>query len=190
MLNINNYIYTNKGIYSIANLLELYNASAELPKVMTFDTVEASPTIFEYSFVDIDNILETDNVDIYECKFLDIYSNRNITLNCSFDTQIFQYNTLLTDVDPIINKNFQVIRYLNSNITRTKLTPQWTAISTLINYGTKMTNICLGDTVMKFSNRLYLNKEKAYSFRLSDNSVIPIFASLSNSTYYNFVLVK
>lgn len=190
MLNVNNYIYTNKGIYSLTNLLELYNASVEMPKVMTFDTVEASPTIFEYSFVEVDNILETNDVDIYECKFLDIYSNRNITLNCSADTQIFQYNTLLTDYDPIINKNFQVIRYLNSNITRTKLLPQWNALSTMINYGTKMPNICLGDTVMKFSNRIFMNKEKAYSLRASNDSVIPVFASLSNSTYYNFVLVK
>jgi len=109
MLNVNNYIYTNKGIYSLTNLLELYNASAEMPKVMTFDTVEASPTIFEYSFVEVDNILETSDVDIYECKFLDIYSNRNITLNCSADTQIFQYNTLLTDYDPIILVNYWII---------------------------------------------------------------------------------
>ncbi len=190
MLSINNYIYTNKGIYSLTNLLELYNTSAKMPKVMTFDTDETSSTQFEYSFVEVDSILESDNVDIYECKFLDIYSNRNITVNCSGDTQIFQYNTILTDCDPIINKNFQVVRYLNSNITKMKLLPQWKTILSLINYGTKTPNICLGDTVMKFSSRRFINKEKAYSFRTTDNSIIPVFACLSNSTYYNFVLVK
>lgn len=189
-LSISNYIYTDKGIYSMTKLNELYAAQSALPKVMTFDVDELSANRFSYSFVDVDNILEVADTEIYECKFVDVYSGRTIVVNCSSDTQIYQYNTLQTDVDPIINVNFKVVQYLVSNVARTKLVPQWKELSGLLNYGTKMTNICLGDTVMKFSNKRFLNTETAYTLRDASNGIIPVFACLTNSTYYNMVLVK
>ncbi len=190
MITINNYIYTNKGILSLAKLLQFQTDGVTLPKVMTFDTVDQSPTQFTYYFTDLDNILETTDVDIYETRFFDIKSNRTVILNCTSDTEIFQYNTLQTDVDPIINVNVGVSQYLISNLSRTRLYPQWKALSTLVNYGNKMCNINLGDTTLRYSNKILMQKENGYVFRDSNNAIIPVFAGMSNYVYHNFVLIK
>lgn len=189
MLSVNNYVFTEKGILSISNLLELQEDGLPLPKVLSLDTNSESDTYLQYLFETIDEISEEEDKDIYEIRFVDVYSSRNVIINCTNDSEILQYNALDTEDDPIINKNFQVLKYLNSNLTRTKLLIRWELISDLFNYANKSPNISLGDTVVKFSNKYFRFKEPAYNI-LCSALKIPVFASISKSSYWNFILIK
>jgi len=185
MITINNYIYTNKGIVSVQDIFNDFENVVELPLVMSFNT-----TSFTYEFVEIANIVKTDNIDSYECKFNDIYSSRTASLVAAKESEILQYNTLQTDNSPIINKNFQVLKYLNDNADRSKLFLGWRALSELTNYANKSCNIGLGDTVIRFNNKVYKQKDSVYEFFDFSEEKIPVFASLSVQTYYNFVLIR
>lgn len=185
MITINNYLYTNKGIISIQDLYNDFENESELPLVMTFNTASLL-----YEFVEVANIVKTDDVDIYECKFNDIYSSRTVVLNAAKESEILQYNTLQTENSPIINKNFQVVKYLTANITRSKLFLGWKALSELTNYANKSCNIGLGDTVLRFNNKVYKQKDSVYEFFNASEEKIPVFACLAVQTYYNFVLIK
>ena len=143
MLNVNNYIYTEAGIFSVNDLLNLQKNNVLLPKVLTFNTDKESSNYLTYYFTDINEIEEIPKVDIYEVRFVDVFSSRNIILNISDDTEIFQYNVLQTEDHPIINKNYQVIQYLKANIMRTKLNLKWIPIAELTNYANKSPNICM-----------------------------------------------
>lgn len=189
MLNVNNYIYTEAGIFSVNDLLNLQKNNVLLPKVLTFNTDKESSNYLTYYFTDINEIEEIPKVDIYEVRFVDVFSSRNIILNISADTEIFQYNVLQTEDHPIINKNYQVIQYLKANIMRTKLNLKWIPIAELTNYANKSPNICMGDTVVKFSHKVFKNNESAYCIKFNSN-VVPVFAALSKSTHFNFVLVR
>lgn len=194
MLSCNNYIYTNIGIVTVDSLYKLYKNNEELPLLLTFDT-----TTYTFSFTNIAKVIRqpevinnnaNNYVDIYDCNFVDIYSTRNVKLNCTKDTQIFQYNTLQTDNSPIINKNIQVISYLKNNSTKTKLNAGWKIINNLYNYSTHMCNLCLGDTVMRYVSKCFKEREVGYSILNNNNESIPLFASMTKSTFYNFVFIK
>lgn len=197
MLSQTNYIFTNYGILTMDELFTQYTTyttaydeavannttTAEIkPALMTFDT-----TNYNYNFTTDYTITETDEnnmVDIYECKFLDGYTNRNITLNCTRDTQIYQYNVLNTENSSIINKNIQVLQYIKNNKRRKKINLGWKSLSELYNYATKMHNICLGDNLVKFISKIYKQPEIGYTIS------VPCFASMTISTFYNFILIK
>lgn len=197
MLSQTNYIFTNYGILTMDELFTQYTTyttaydkavannttTTEIkPALMTFDT-----TNYNYNFTTDYTITETDEnnmVDIYECKFLDGYTNRNITLNCTRDTQIYQYNVLNTENSSLINKNIQVLQYIKNNKRRKKINLGWKSLSELYNYATKMHNICLGDNLVKFISKIYKQPEIGYTIS------VPCFASMTISTFYNFILVK
>ena len=185
MITINNYIYTNKGIVSVQDIFNDFQNTVELPSVMSFND-----TSLEYEFVEVASIVKTDDVDAYECKFNDIYSSRTLVLNAAKESEILQYNTLQTENSPIINKNFQVVKYLTANTSRSKLFLGWKALSELTNYANKSCNIGLGDTVLRFNNKMYKQKDSVYEFFNASEEKIPVFACLAVQTYYNFVLIK
>ena len=97
MLNVNNYVYTEVGLLSINDLLNLQKNNISLPKVLTFNTDKTSPNYLTYYFTDIDEIEENISTNIYEVRFVDVFSSRNIIINATADTEIFQYNVLQTD---------------------------------------------------------------------------------------------
>lgn len=189
MLNVNNYVYTEEGLLSINDLLNLQKNNILLPKVLTFNTDKTSPNYLTYYFTDIDEIEENIGTNIYEIRFVDVFSSRNIIVNATADTEIFQYNILQTDDHPIINKNYQVIQYLKANILRTKLNLRWIPLFKLTNYANKSPNISIGDTIVKFSHKIFKNTENSYSIKFNSLTV-PVFVALTKSTHFNFVLVK
>ena len=125
MISINNFLYTDKGILSVQDLIELQKANAEFPKIMRCKTDFISGEKFSYYFDTFDTIIEAEDQEMYELKFTDVMSMRNITINATKDSSIYQYNAIQTEANPIINKNFQVIKFLNSNLIKTKLLPRW-----------------------------------------------------------------
>lgn len=189
MLNVNNYVYTEVGILSVSDLLSLQESGTLLPKVLTFNTDVESPNYLSYYFTEVDQVEESTDRDIYEVRFVDVFSSRNVVLNATNDSEIFQYNILQTEYNPIINKNYQVIKYLRANTFRSKLNLGWVTLSSLTNYANKSPNVCIGDTVVKFSSRVFKNIENAYSIRFNE-SVVPVFASLTKSTHFNFILIR
>lgn len=195
MISVNNYVYTNKGIYSVGELYDLYTKSLipangiVMPEVMTYNI-----NTFNYIFTDINKVVKTETkenfVDMYEVRMLDIFSNRNITINCNEDTQLLQYNVILTDINPIEKRFIGVNRYLDGNKSRSKINIGWKSISDMYNYATKMPCIGLGDTIIRYMNKLYKKKEPGYAILDSANQQIPIFVCMNSSTFYNFVLIK
>ena len=194
MINSNNYIYTNKGILSVIELYTIYQSKLTdntivLPKVMTYNLDN-----FNYEFTDISNMNKTDieenYVHIYEVKITDVFSNRTVTLNCTGDTQLLQYNVIATDTYPIANKFIGVNKYLEGNKNRSKINIGWKSIGDLRNYANQMPCISLGDTVTKYVSRLYKKQEIGYSILNSNGDSIPIFCCMNNSTFYNFILIK
>jgi hypothetical protein len=194
MLSQINYIYTNNGIYTVNELYTqctAYNtaiaANAEQttvtkPSIITFDT-----DLLQYKFTSDYTITVTDEdnmVNMYECKFIDGYNNRTVTLNCTSDSQIYQYNILVTDKYSLINKNIQVLLYIQNNKTRKKINLGWKSLSELYNYATRMHNICLGDNILKFVSKIYKQPEIGYTIS------VPCFACMTVSTMYNFILIK
>lgn len=184
MLNVSNYIYTENGILSVNDLLSLQESGLPLPNVLTFDTDNLM-----YKFTPIDTLVENTDTDIYEVRFIDVFSNRNIIINVTLDTEIFQYNIIRTDNYSIFNKHYQILRYLKANIDRSTLNMRWAPISSLPNYATKSPNLCLGDTLVKFSAKIYKNKEVSYDIRYN-NTKVPVFATLTKSTIFNFILLR
>lgn len=194
MINSNNYIYTNKGILSVIELYNMYvskltDSKIILPKVLTYDI-----NSFGYEFTDISIMSKTENeenyVHMYEVKIQDVFSNRNVTLNCTDDTQLLQYNVITTDINPIANKFIGVNKYLEGNKNKTKINIGWKNINELRNYANQMPCVSLGDTVTKYISRLYKKQEIGYSILDSNSQPIPIFCCMSNSTFYNFILIK
>lgn len=189
MLSVNNYVYTEVGLLSISDLLSLQKNSLPLPKVLTFNTDTASPNYLTYYFTEVDEVVESTNTDVYEVRFVDVFSSRNIILNATNDTEIFQYNVLQTEDYPVINKNYQVVRYLKANLLRAKLNLRWVAVENLTNFANKSPNVCIGDTVVKFSHKVFRGKESSYSVKFN-SSPVPVFAALTKSTHFNFVLTR
>lgn len=189
MLNVNNYIYTERGILSINDLIHMQENSEDLPKVLTFNTDKTSDDYLKYYFTSVDSIEESTYQNMYEVRFVDVFSSRNVIVNATIDTEILQYNIVQTDDHPIMNKNYQVIRYLKANIHHPKININWVPLSALLNYANKSPNICVGDTVIKFSNKIFRGIENAYYLKKYDD-VLPVFAALTKSTHFNFVLVK
>lgn len=186
MLSINNFVYTDKGIFSIQNLITAQE-NDNLPKLMTYNT-----TNFNYFFNEDSYIIEEIvDIDIYEIKFVDVFTTRNITMYTDKNTEIFQYNLIQTDNDSIVNKNFQVGKYLQGNITKPRLLPRWEIISDLTNYANKSPNIGLGDTVIKFVSKMFKEKTNGYLIKFTSNNLpVPLFASINRSSQFNFVLIK
>lgn len=193
MINSNNYIYTNKGMLSVIELYDIYKAklidnTIVLPKVISYNS-----ETFSYEFVDISTMNKTDienYVHIYEVKITDVFSNRTVTLNCTGDTQLLQYNVIATDTHSISNKFIGVNKYLEGNKNRSKINIGWKSIGDLRNYANQMPCISLGDTVTKYVSRLYKKQEIGYSILDSNGDSIPIFCCMNNSTFYNFILIK
>lgn len=185
MIGINNFIYTNKGIYSIEEFINTSNK----PKVMTFIDNKDDLNFLSYEFQEIDEIEIIENQEIFELKFLDVYSNRTIILYGGLDTDILQYNVVNTEKNPIILTNFQIIKYLASNIDHPKIYFNWKKVKDLLNYSNKSPNICLGDTVIKFTNKILTEKGNLYRFKYKKN-IIPIFSLVTKATHNNFILIK
>jgi len=190
MLGLNNFIFTDSGIASIQSLKALNDAKSNLPRALSFDTNPDSPTFLSYQFIQIDHIDTVADCDMYEVKFSDVFLNRTITLNCSGDSEIFKYNVIQTDNNSLLNKNYEVVKYLKSNLSRNSLSPGWTRINQLVNYATKSPNIVLGDNVVKYQHRFFKGIEIGYQFIDNKNSVIPVFSCLTTSAFYNFILIK
>lgn len=183
MLTSSNYIYTSKGIYTIDEYIAAFNNEVA-PNIITFNE-----DLLEYEFISIDEIEEIDDKIIFEATFVDLYSTRNVTINLADCAEILQYNILHTNLNPIINKTYQVIRYLESNKNEPRIHIQWKEIKSLLNYSNKCPNITLGDTLSKFVHRDLINSSKVYSFKKLGVK-IPIFASLSKTTHSNFILIR
>ncbi len=185
MLGISNFLYTNKGIYSVEEFLNLDIK----PKVLSFKDDPNDKDFLTYLFQDIDEVEIIKNQEIFEMKFLDVYSNRTIILNGGLETQILQYNIINTAKDPVITKNFQIIKYLTSNINHPKIFFLWKYIKDLLNYSNKSPNICLGDTIVKYSNKILLEKGNLYKFKHKEE-IIPVFSLMTKATHNNFLLIK
>jgi len=179
---------------SVIELYTLYQSKLTdntiiLPKVMTYNL-----NTFNYEFIDVSTVSKTETeenyVHIYEVKIMDIFSNRNITLNCTADTQLLMYNVIATDTHSISNKFIGVNQYLEGNQTRSKINIEWKNIGDLRNYANQMPCVSLGDTVTKYVSRLYKKQEIGYSILDNDDNNIPIFCCMNNSTFYNFILIK
>jgi hypothetical protein len=67
MITANNFIYTEKGLYSVLDFLSAFNLKVSVPKVMSFNEVDLC-----YEFREIDEIEEIDIYETYELKFVDI----------------------------------------------------------------------------------------------------------------------
>lgn len=189
MISINNYVYTDRGILSVQDLLDIQTAGGQLPKLMRYRTNITAGETYSYHFDTFDTIVEVEDQEIYELKFVDVMSMRNITLNATKTSSIYQYNVIQTEMDGIINKNFQVTKFLISNYQKTKLLPRWEMISNLTNYANKSPNIGLGDTIIKYVSKVFIGNSKAYVFHKVGDP-IETFCSLTRSTHFNFVLIK
>lgn len=186
MLSINNFVYTDQGIMSIQDLLDA-QIKGTLPKLMSYDE-ENSKYFFDLVPFKIEEIAD---IDIYELKFVDVFTTRNITMYASKTSQIYQYNLIQTETDSLVNKNFQVGKYLQSNMQRPKLLPRWETITDLTNYANKSPNIGLGDTIIKFISKMYKETTNGYSIKYIDGgSPVPLFASINRSSQFNFILIK
>lgn len=190
MLSYNNYIHTDRGVMSIEDIYKLYEAELPLPNLMTCNTNILNANYLTFSFVPIHAITITNDLNMFECKFYDQFLCRTISLNCCNNTMIYRYNVISTDINAISNSNYGIINYIKANINNTRLSPEWILINNMVNYATKSPNICLGDTILRFLTKIYRNTEKGYSFIDSEGAVIPVFAGLTKSAHYNFILVK
>lgn len=184
MITANNFIYTEKGLYSVLDFLSAFNLKASVPKVMSFNEVDLC-----YEFREIDEIEEIDIYETYELKFVDIFSTRNIILNSTNEAEILQYNIFHTEYDSLVNKSFQVLKFINSNSDNDKLHLEWKTVKNLFNYANKSPNISLGDTIIKFVAKRLLEPTTLYSFKYEDEKV-PIFSLMTRTTHSNFILIK
>ena len=179
-----NYIYTAKGFYTVQEYIDSLVLN-EAPKVFSFNE-----DTLEYILSPIDEVEEsTTLINTFEVKFSDVYSSRNIIVNVGEEAEILQYNIIHTEKFPILDKKFQIIKYLEANKTNERIHFGWKKITTLFNYSNKCPNITLGDTLVKFVNRILIEPEKIYSFKFEGNT-IPIFTSLTKTTHSNFILLK
>lgn len=183
MITINNFIYTEKGIYSVKEFIDELEINSQ-PKVMSFNTETLC-----YEFKTIDDVEIITNLDIYELKFMDVFSARNIILNSTNEAEILQYNVFHTDENSLVNKSFQTLRYINSNINNDRMHLGWKYIKNLFNYANKSPNIVLGDTVVKYVSKRILEKSHIYSFKFQ-NEKIPVFSLMSKTTHSNFILIQ
>ena len=207
---INNYVYTNLGIHTVETLLQYIEAHIPF-KVLTFNTnfpiqppapappLPIPPEYLSYELVDISGINKIDGAETYETKFHDLYTNRTSICHLGKTSELFVYNVLDTDNNPIIGRNIQIVRYLRSNIKRPKLGLGWRGIHTLQNYANKLPNIALGDSLVKYVTKYYRSQnEPVYQFfktittidengiETQENIIVPIFTSL---TLLNHIMV-
>lgn len=183
MITLNNFIYTEKGIYSTKEFMDEFILKTH-PKVMSFN----ADTLC-YEFQEIDEIETITNLEIYELKFIDVFSSRNIIINSTNTAEILQYNIFHTDFNSLVNKSFQTLRFINSNVDNERLHLEWKQIKNLFNYANKSPNIVLGDTVVKYVSKRILEKSDLYSFKF-ENTIIPIFSLMTRTTHSNFILIK
>lgn len=192
MLSESNHIYTNKGIYSIYDLYTLKTSNTlDTIKVMSFDF-----TNLTYVFKDVKDVIYSDNTEynIYELEFYDVYSDKVSIVNATIDSIIYRYNILKLDDDYLDTKRVKVNQYLNivnnNPILADNLHLGPVVVDTLIDFSVKMPNISLGDTVIKFSCKVFKQKEPVYRIIGIDDNDIPIFVGQAVNAFYNFVLVK
>lgn len=204
MIGVNNFIYTENGIYSMKQLFEEYtyrtSKSLELTKLATLNT-----TTLKYEFVanyDIikkpvqtdDELIDLDIQDfeqLYECRFNDLFSNKLISINCTEDTYILQYNIISNRVEELNVKKYGVLKYIIDNKSNIKIDIGWRPFNTLINYSTHMPNIVLGDIMTIYRDKSMINREQAFNIIKKDKTdTIPVFVCQNVSNVYNFILVK
>lgn len=193
MFSRDNYIYTNKGLYTPEQLFYLQENKQTLPNVMTFNYDEQTKSM-SYEFIAPYQIIKGKNpIEIYSVKFFDMFSAKNITIHCSLDTEILKY-TLISKrerYNRAIPQIFtEMIQYIEQNKDLNVMEIAWDTIKNQFDYANRSPNICLGDTAVKYFERKFKSLDVGYSIVDKKNKIIPVFISLTHSTFYNNILVK
>lgn len=187
MYSESNHIYTNRGVYSVYDLYVLkQNEAFDTIKFMTFNT-----DTYEYSFVNGADITVTeDDISIQEVVFYDLHSEKNIVVNLTNDTNIYQFDLVNMDKRAYLSTNkLKVNQYLQSTDKELlHLGPK--PIETMLNYSVNMPNISLGDTLVRYTSKVYKSKEKVYNIIDNEGNNLPIFIGQAVNSFYNFVLIS
>ena len=190
MFSRDNYIYTNKGLYTPEQLYCLQSNSQPIPDVMTFNYDEKERTM-SYSFVTPYQITKSkDVVEMYSVKFLDMFSAKNITIHCTLDTEILKYTLISSRCKQIENIFTEVIQYIEKRKDLDVMEIEWAQIASQFDYANRSPNICLGDTTVKYFERDFKSLDVGYEIIDTEEKVIPVFISLTHSTFYNNILVR
>lgn len=161
ILSGNNYIFTNMGYRQIYDMYikKVDDPTIILPKALTYNL-----QYNELAFVDIAKIDTFDNIDFYNCRFIDNVHGKMNMIQVSNNTKILQYNISNTTNEPIMNYNYNVYNYIKNNKTIANLRLQ--SINDIINYGNPVPNVCSSDTVMKFYDKTpYPGKDMGFSIK-------------------------
>ena len=187
MYSESNHIYTNRGIYSVYDLYVLsQNNLLNTIQFMTFDL-----TTYTYKFVNATAMTVTEKItDIYETVFYDLYSDRNIVINVTSDSVIYQFDLVNMTKNKYLGANKLKVNQYMQSLTPEELKLTANSIQNMINFSVNMPNISLGDSLVRFTSKTYKNQELVYNILGEDNKPLPIFIGQAVNSFYNFVLMS
>lgn len=184
MLSGNNYIFTNMGFRQIYDLYikKKDDLTIVFPKALTYNLVNN-----ELEFIDIAKIDISENIDFYNCRFIDSMHGKMNIIQATNDTKVLQYNISNTTVEPIMNYNHNVYNYIKNNKTIADLRLQ--SINNIINYGNPVPNVCSSDTVVKFYDKYpYPGKDSGFSIKKLTLTPDTNDPSVNIETYDEFLI--